>query len=218
MIRSRTSFHVLNQASFLVLYRPATRAGLVHGLSWIGLAAPATPWLRVTEVVLAERKLMTYAHAIVKQPIGGLSQLVSERVPAILFYSFAASATIFIEEDCEASLTFWGMEPCIFDGTQGAATLAEWLHDLEILFRLCHIEARLQVMLASRRLVEEACAWWLNIGNPEGPHMHYRDPEIYHNMYMRRYVSNVVDWRAYPNESMSHYCKQFRDAMLPYIP
>ncbi|GMN72355.1 hypothetical protein TIFTF001_051992 [Ficus carica] len=24
------------------------RAGLVHGLSWIGLAAPTTPWLRVT--------------------------------------------------------------------------------------------------------------------------------------------------------------------------
>ncbi|GMN63715.1 hypothetical protein TIFTF001_032784 [Ficus carica] len=28
--------------------RPATRAGLVHGLSWIGLAAPTTPWLRAT--------------------------------------------------------------------------------------------------------------------------------------------------------------------------
>ncbi|GMN59737.1 hypothetical protein TIFTF001_028824 [Ficus carica] len=34
--------------SFLVSYRPATRAGLVHGLSWTGLAAPTTPWLRAT--------------------------------------------------------------------------------------------------------------------------------------------------------------------------
>ncbi|GMN54150.1 hypothetical protein TIFTF001_023285 [Ficus carica] len=25
-----------------------TRSGLVHGLNWIGLAAPTTPWLRVT--------------------------------------------------------------------------------------------------------------------------------------------------------------------------
>ncbi|GMN62284.1 hypothetical protein TIFTF001_031369 [Ficus carica] len=34
--------------SFLVSYRPVTMAGLVHGLSWIGLAAPTTPWLRAT--------------------------------------------------------------------------------------------------------------------------------------------------------------------------
>ncbi|GMN68089.1 hypothetical protein TIFTF001_037145 [Ficus carica] len=25
-----------------------TRSGLVHGLSWIGLAAPTTPWLHAT--------------------------------------------------------------------------------------------------------------------------------------------------------------------------
>ncbi|GMN20428.1 hypothetical protein TIFTF001_043087 [Ficus carica] len=37
-------------------------------------------------------------------------------------------------------------------------------------------------------------------------------------MYMRRYVSYVAAWRAYPNESMGHYCQRFRDAMLPYIP
>ncbi|GMN60875.1 hypothetical protein TIFTF001_029966 [Ficus carica] len=71
MIRSRTSFHVLRQVSCLVSYRLATRAGLVHGLSWTGLATPITPWLRATvhtlmlEVVLAERKLITYVHAVV---------------------------------------------------------------------------------------------------------------------------------------------------------
>ncbi|GMN20275.1 hypothetical protein TIFTF001_043052 [Ficus carica] len=33
-----------------------------------------------------------------------------------------------IEEDRKASLAFWGMEPRIIDGTQGAAALAKWLH------------------------------------------------------------------------------------------
>ena len=103
-----------------------------------------------------------------------------------------------IEEDREALLVFWDIEPHIFDGTQEAATLAEWLHDMEILFRLCHIGAHLQVMLVSQCLVGEARAWWLNIGNPEvlkdtwtnfralitlrfrplpgkGSHMHYYD-------------------------------------------
>ncbi|GMN18816.1 hypothetical protein TIFTF001_046853 [Ficus carica] len=31
-----------------VSYRPARRSGLVHGLSWIELAAPTTPWQRTT--------------------------------------------------------------------------------------------------------------------------------------------------------------------------
>ena len=44
-----------------------------------------------------------------------------------------------IEEDCEVSLAFWGMESCIFDGTQGATILAKWLHDMDILFRLRHV-------------------------------------------------------------------------------
>ncbi|GMN47787.1 hypothetical protein TIFTF001_016965 [Ficus carica] len=124
MIRSRTSFHVLNQASFLVLYRPITRAGLIHGLSWIGLAAPITPWLCTTEV-LVERKLMTYVLAV---------DIDMNLVPNL----------VQIEEDREASLAFWGIEPRIFDGTHGAAALAEWLHDMEILFKLCHIEAHLE--------------------------------------------------------------------------
>ncbi|GMN66967.1 hypothetical protein TIFTF001_036031 [Ficus carica] len=52
----------------------------------------------------------------------------------------------------------------------------------------------------------------------EDADMFYRDPEIYHNMYLRRYLSYVADWRAYPNKSMGHYCQRFRDAMLPHIP
>ncbi|GMN58698.1 hypothetical protein TIFTF001_027787 [Ficus carica] len=74
-----------------------------------------------------------------------------------------------IEEDRKASLAFSGMEPCTFDGTQGAAALAEWLHDMETIFSLCHIGVHLQVMLASRRLVGEARIWWLSLGDPEIP-------------------------------------------------
>ncbi|GMN54147.1 hypothetical protein TIFTF001_023280 [Ficus carica] len=71
-----------------------------------------------------------------------------------------------IEEDHEASIVFWGMEPCTFDGTQGAAALAEWLHDMETIFRLCHIGAHLQVMLTSQCLIGEARIWWLSLGDP----------------------------------------------------
>ena len=54
-----------------------------------------------------------------------------------------------IEEDHKASLAFLGMEPHTFDGTQGVAALAEWLHDMETIFSLCHIGVHLQVILAS---------------------------------------------------------------------
>ncbi|GMN47530.1 hypothetical protein TIFTF001_016708 [Ficus carica] len=43
----------------------------------------------------------------------------------------------------------------------------EWLHDMDILFRLCHVGTYLQVMLVSRRLVNEARARCLGIGGSE---------------------------------------------------
>ncbi|GMN67639.1 hypothetical protein TIFTF001_036700 [Ficus carica] len=133
------------------------------------------------------------------------------------------------------------MEPLTYDGTRRTMTLAEWLHDMETIFRVCHIEAHLQVMLASRCLAGDAHIWWLTLGDPEIPgaswanfcaliisrygplpgeeaNMPYRDPGIYNNMYMRRYSNYVVAWHAYPNESMGHCCQRFQDAMLPYIP
>ncbi|GMN67657.1 hypothetical protein TIFTF001_036716 [Ficus carica] len=147
------------------------KAGMVHGLSWIGLAAPTTPWLRATVytlmlIVLAERKLTTYVYAI---------------------------------------------------------------------------KTHLQVPLASRCLAVDARLWWTSLGESAIPggswadfhaliiaryrplpdeeaNMPYRDPDIYNDMYMRRYLNYVVEWYAYPNESMGHYCRRFRDAMLPYIP
>ncbi|GMN45129.1 hypothetical protein TIFTF001_014310 [Ficus carica] len=126
-----------------------------------------------------------------------------------------------IEEDRDASLALWEMEPHMFDGTQGAAALAEWLHDMETIFRLCHVGTHLQVMLASRRLTGEARLWWLRLGHPriptdvwmnfqtlitlrygpllgEGFDVPYRDPEIYADMYRSRYAGYVEAWRAYP--------------------
>ncbi|GMN65047.1 hypothetical protein TIFTF001_034115 [Ficus carica] len=97
------------------------------------------------------------------------------------------------------------------------------------------------VSLASRCLVVDARLWWMTLGErampgrswadfcaliiasygplpDEDDYMPYRDTEIYRDMYLRRYLSYVVDWHTYPHESMSHYCRRFQDAMLPYVP
>ncbi|GMN65851.1 hypothetical protein TIFTF001_034913 [Ficus carica] len=96
----------------------------------------------------------------------GVTELVSERVFCHMISQFYCQCHSFymdprrIEEDRDASLAFWEMEPRMFDGTQGAAAL-----DMETIFRLCHIGAHLQVMLASRRLTGEARKWRLSLGD-----------------------------------------------------
>ncbi|GMN60100.1 hypothetical protein TIFTF001_029193 [Ficus carica] len=106
-----------------------------------------------------------------------------------------------------------------------------WLYDMESIFRIYHIEAHLQVPLASRCLAVDARLWWMSLGEPvipkrswadfraliiarygplpdEEANMPYRDPDIYNDMYMRRYLNYAAEWRAYPNESMGHYCRR----------
>ncbi|GMN65396.1 hypothetical protein TIFTF001_034463 [Ficus carica] len=82
----RKSFQVRRQASCLVSYRPATRAGLVHDFSWIGLAAPTTPWLRVTvsnlSAILDTRR--------------SLQSWYQSGFPAIHFHGLPASATVIV--------------------------------------------------------------------------------------------------------------------------
>ncbi|GMN70475.1 hypothetical protein TIFTF001_039518 [Ficus carica] len=104
------------------------------------------------EVVLIGRKLITYVYAVDKDMDPGQ-----------------------IEEDREASMAFWGMEPPLITLRYGPLP-------------------------------------------GEGLNMPYRGLDIYRDMYMRRYVSYIVAWSAYPNKSIGHYCQRFRDAMLPYIP
>ncbi|GMN60508.1 hypothetical protein TIFTF001_029595 [Ficus carica] len=133
------------------------------------------------------------------------------------------------------------MQPLLFDGILRTVSLSVWLYDLETIFHRCHIEAHLQVSLASRCLLADARLWWMMIGKrtlpertwahfraimitrygpvtEEGADEPYRDPEIYQDMQHERYYIFVADWHAYPQESMDHYCRRFQEAMLPHIP
>ncbi|GMN31096.1 hypothetical protein TIFTF001_046480 [Ficus carica] len=146
-----------------------------------------------------------------------------------------------MDEDRGAAYAFFMMSPLTFDGTRRTVTLAAWLHDIEAIFRICHIQPHLQVALASRCLAVDARLWWRTQGENEvqgglwedfrnaiiarfGPireedaGMHYRDPDIYRDMNTARYLNYVYDWHAYPGESMGHYCRRFQEAMLPHIP
>ncbi|GMN67350.1 hypothetical protein TIFTF001_036406 [Ficus carica] len=146
-----------------------------------------------------------------------------------------------VDDDRDATYTFYGMQPLVFDGTHYTVSLAGWLYDMEMIFQICHIEAYLQVPLASRCLAREARLWWMTLGERamqgdswaefraliiahygplpnEDADLPYHDPEIYNDMYLGQYLGYAADWRAYPNESMGHYCRRFQDAMLPYIP
>ncbi|GMN19730.1 hypothetical protein TIFTF001_042917 [Ficus carica] len=158
-----------------------------------------------------------------------VTELVSERFPAIKFHSQPATAAIIV------------IPAPLFDGTRRTVSLSAWLYDTELIFRTSHIVERLQVSLASRCLVADARLWWMTHGEralpdrtwahfralviarygpipEEGAGEPYRDPEIYRDMQHRRYQSFVADWRAYPQESMGHYCRRFQEAMLPHIP
>ncbi|GMN62451.1 hypothetical protein TIFTF001_031535 [Ficus carica] len=69
-----------------------------------------------------------------------------------------------MDEDRAAAYAFHGMLPLIFEGTRRNVSLAAWLHDMESMFRICHIAAHLQVPLASRCLELDARLWWRTIG------------------------------------------------------
>ncbi|GMN61374.1 hypothetical protein TIFTF001_030467 [Ficus carica] len=74
-----------------------------------------------------------------------------------------------MDEDRDAALVFYEMQPLLFDGTHRTVSLAGWLYDMELIFRICHIEARLQVLLASRCLTGDARLWWMTLGEPALP-------------------------------------------------
>ncbi|GMN65134.1 hypothetical protein TIFTF001_034213 [Ficus carica] len=118
-----------------------------------------------------------------------------------------------VDKDRDTALVFYGLQPLLFDGTRRTVSLAAWLYDMELIFRICHIEARLQVSLASRCLVVDARLWWMMLGErampgrswayfralmiaryrpllDEDDYMPYRDPEIYRDMYPGRYLSD----------------------------
>ncbi|GMN25658.1 hypothetical protein TIFTF001_051456 [Ficus carica] len=146
-----------------------------------------------------------------------------------------------VAEDRGSITSFYKSKPLLFDGTRRTVSLSAWLYDTELIFRTSHIVERLQVPLASRCLVADARLWWMTHREralpdhtwahfralviarygpipEEGAGEPYRDPEIYRDMQHRRYQSFVANWRAYPQESVGHYCRRFQEAMLPHIP
>ncbi|GMN24309.1 hypothetical protein TIFTF001_051364 [Ficus carica] len=74
-----------------------------------------------------------------------------------------------MDDDRDAALVFYGMQPLLFDGTRRTVSLTGWLYDMESIFRISHMEARLQVLLATRCLAVEARMWWTTIGEPAMP-------------------------------------------------
>ena len=54
----------------------------------------------------------------------------------------------------------------IFDGTRRTVSLTAWLHDMESIFCIGHIEAHLQVPLANRCLAVDASLWWRTLEEP----------------------------------------------------
>ena len=145
-----------------------------------------------------------------------------------------------VDADREAISSFYEAHPLLFDGTSRTISLGVWLYDMELIFRTSHIPGRLQVSLGSRCLTGDARIWWISVGEPQlpsrtwahfrslmvgrfGPILDYgpgapqRDPDIYRDMYDRRYHSYTLEWHAYPHETMAHYCMRFQEAMLPYV-
>ncbi|GMN60341.1 hypothetical protein TIFTF001_029433 [Ficus carica] len=176
------------------------RTGFVHGLSWTGLAAPITPWLRTTVsnlMAICDARRWSMAGRTVKSMeweslhVGRYRVGIRARVPAFQFHN-----PKIMDEDRAAAYVFHGMLPLIFDGTRRTVSLAAWLHDMESIFRICHIEAYLQVSLASRCLAMDARLWWRTIGEPEIPGGLWED---FHTLIIARY-------RPLPD----------RDAAMPY--
>ncbi|GMN53176.1 hypothetical protein TIFTF001_022318 [Ficus carica] len=117
-------------------------------------------------VVLTERKLITYVYAVGCYRVGikarGSCLLVSQ-------YACQRHSHWIMDGDRDAAYAFYGMLPLIFDGTRRTVSLAGWLHDMESIFRICHIEAHLQVSLASRCLAVDARLWWMSLGESAIP-------------------------------------------------
>ena len=147
-----------------------------------------------------------------------------------------------VEEDRDAVTAFFRAQPLYFDGTRRTVYITVWLHDMEQIFMLCHIEHHLRVRLAVRCIFGAARLWWIETGAREvsahtwtqfygviyeryGPMQTRRglgapdrDPEIYRVMRHSRYQLWSHAWQAYPGESMVHYGWRFREEMLPLIP
>ena len=75
--------------------------------------------------------------------------------------------SIQVEEDRDAVAAFYGAQPLLFDSTRRSVSIGSWLHDMERVFQMCHIEDHLQVPLASRCFIGDSRLWWVTLGEPQ---------------------------------------------------
>ncbi|GMN63823.1 hypothetical protein TIFTF001_032883 [Ficus carica] len=186
------------------------RFGPWFELDWTGRPNHS---IAARHVVLAERKQTSYVYTVG----GTLQSWYQSGFPSIHFHGLPASATVITcGRGSIRCLDLSRDEPIVIDRTRRTVSLAGWLNDMETIFRVCHIEAHFQVVLASRCLAGNARLWWLTLWLPdvqglawadfrafilarfgplpyEGANRPYRNPKIYNDMYRRRYLSYVVE-------------------------
>ncbi|GMN22812.1 hypothetical protein TIFTF001_050232 [Ficus carica] len=214
--------HITRASNLLLQFVGATNPSasitwLVHG-NELDRAGRPNHSMAARHVGLAERKLTTYVYAVAAYVRRVVTELVSEPgfLPSGFTVCLPAPQSLFVtmDDDRDAALVFFGMQPLL------GASPGFISHSVS------SVEARV---------------WWMTVGEPAMPGgtwadfrilttarygpppdedaiMPARDPEIYNDMYLSRFLSYVADWSAYLNESMGHYCRRFQEAMLPHIP
>ncbi|GMN64861.1 hypothetical protein TIFTF001_033909 [Ficus carica] len=180
------------------------RSGLVHGLSWTGLAAPTTPWQCATVsklIAMLDTRQWSMARQTVKlwdgnHYAGRVRVGIRETGPAFRFHSMLACATVIPHLQVALASRCLAVDARLWWRTQGENEVQGGLWE----------DFRNAIIARFGPIREEDAG------------MHYRDPDIYRDMNTARYLNYVYDWHAYPVESMGHYCRRFQEAMLPHIP
>ncbi|GMN34947.1 hypothetical protein TIFTF001_042142 [Ficus carica] len=67
------------------------------------------------------------------------------------------------EANHRAGTAFNMMMHRFFDEHQAPWVLMEWIHNVEVAFRFCHVRHQLHVDLATMRLRGHALIWWLSM-------------------------------------------------------
>ena len=109
-----------------------------------------------------------------------------------------------VEEDRDAVAAFYGAKPLSFDNTRRSVSIGSWLHDMERVFQMCHIEDHLQVSLASRCFIGDFRLWWVTLGEPQvASHAWAQIRTVALARYgpppPREIMFDDVDWRTNPD-------------------
>ncbi|GMN23852.1 hypothetical protein TIFTF001_040504 [Ficus carica] len=153
----------------------ANKVGLDYGLSWKWTGRPN--------------------HSIVACPVSNLREVCDARWWSVAgrtvkcgnkcryafrYFIYDDMDPDQVDEDRDVAASFYESHPLIFDGRRQTVSVTAWLYDMELIFRICHIEARLQVSLASRCFATDARLWWMTLGERAMPYRtwaHFRTLE-----------------------------------------